>query len=319
LRESFAIPRWYHRAASIAGVSDRLPIALVRPDAPLASDASIDSVWVGGVKTSGASPIVLVWHSGVVETITRWRCNCQAATTLRDMGRRAPFRFLTLRGAPAITAPSAPLRRGGIGFISRAEEAYGQPASVETVRDGYNVTLYRYGAHAQPGLIAAARTLPLAHTAFRWSGYEAGGAALGAWNGAKGIHVAPQGGATFGIGVALQNVSGKPLTITGVSALNGFIRLIGTHLRPYSPPTGSAVPRMLHPPYDATPERLDDVVKPNARLGVQLDFRVRSPCVHWAGLIYDRVVEVAYSQEGIAHIQEIPMVPLTIRRRHHAC
>jgi hypothetical protein len=60
------------------------------------------------------------------------------------------------------------------------------------------------------------------------------------------------------------------------------------------------------------------MVKPNAWVGVQLDFRVRSPCVHWTGLTYDRVVEVAYTQEGIAHIQEIPMVPLTITHRR-AC
>ncbi len=315
LRESFAIPRWYHRASSIAALARQFPIALVRPNAPLASDGSIDSAWTGSVNASGESPIVLVWGSGVVETISRWRCNCEATASLRDMGHRAPFRFLILRGAPAITAPSAPLKRGGIGLISRAQVAYGQPASIETVRDGYNITLYQFGAHVQPGLIAAARTLPVAHTAFRWSGYYAAGAAVGAWNGAKGFEVAPQGGATFGIGVALKNVTGKPLTITGISALNGFIRLIGAHLRPYSPPTGTALLSWLHRPYDATPERLDDVLQPNRSAAVQLDFRVRNPCIHWAGLIYDRVVEVAYTQGGESHIQEIPMVPLTITHR----
>jgi len=292
---------------------------MVRPDAPLASDASIDSAWIGDANASGESPIVLIWRSGVVETISRWRCNCEAAASLRDMGHRAPFRFLMLRGAPAITAPSAPLRRGTIGFLSRAQAAYGQPASVETVRDGYNVTLFQYGSRTEAGLIAAARTLPIAHTAFRVNGYEAGGEALGDWNGARGIEVAPQGGATFGIGVALKNVSGKPLTVTGVSVLNGFIRLVGTHLRPYSPPTGAVAPTWIHGPYDATPERLDYALEPNHWVALQLDFRVRNPCIHWASLLYDRVVEVAYTQEGIPHIQEIPMVPLTIHRSDHAC
>ena len=55
-----------------------------------------------------------------------------------------------------------------------------------------------------------------------------------------------------------------------------------------------------------------------ARVLVLSHFRVRSPCVHRAGMIYDRVVEVAYTQAGIAHIQEIPMLPLTVTH-HRAC
>jgi hypothetical protein len=253
LRESFATPRWFHRASSITAVSYRLPIALVRPDAPLASDGSIDSVWISNADVWGEQHIVLIWKSGVVETIARWRCNCEAAASLRDVGRRKPFRFLTLRGAPAITAPSAPgpPRQVEIGEVAPAQAAYGQPASVETIRDGYNITLYQYGARKQPGLIVAARTLPVAHAAFRVSGYEASGEALGDWNGAKGIDVAPQGGATFGIGVALENVTGRPLTITGVNALNGFIRLIGVHARPHTPSAGSVAPLIVHRPYDA--------------------------------------------------------------------
>lgn len=313
LRESFAEPRWYHRASSIAAVSQRLPIALVRPDAALASDRSLDSVWVSNAGLWRNTHIVLLWNSGVVETVDRWRCNCEASASLQDMGKRKPFRFLMLQGAPAITSPSAPRTRGAGGLIARAEVAYGVPASVETIRDGYNITLYQYGAHTQPGLIAAARTLPVAHAAFGVRGYEAGGAVLGAWNGARGIHVAAKGGATFAIGVALKNVTGTPLTITGVNAINGFIRLVGVHLRPYTPPTGSATPLIAHRPYDATPERLDYVLRPNAWVGVQLDFRVRNPCVHWAQGIYDRTVEVAYTQGAITHIQEVPMVPLTIR------
>jgi hypothetical protein len=320
LRETFASPRSFHRAASIAEVSHRLPIALVRPNAALASDGSIDSVWISNADTWGEKSIVLVWKSGVVETIERWRCNCEAVASLKQGGDRKPFRFMMLRGAPTMTAPSNPAQRGGFGFVSPATAAYGVPASVETIRNGYNITLWRYGAHAQAGLIAAAETLPLAHTAFQVHGYEAGGEALGNWNGPHGIDVAPEGGAQFGIGVALKNVTGQPLTITGVHALNGFIRLIGVHFRPYAPTVGSAIgPPIVQAPYDATPGRLDYRLKPNAWVGVQLDYQVRSPCIHWASTIYDRTVEVTYTQTNrVVHIREVPMVPLNITR-HHTC
>ena len=104
--------------------------------------------------------------------------------------------------------------------------------------------------------------------------------------------------------------------ITGVNAMNGLIHLIGVHLRAYTPPTGSAVPAFLHKPYDATPERLRFVLPSNAWAAMQLDFRVRNPCITWAQTIYDRTVEVTYTQNGAEHIQEVPMVPLIINRHH---
>jgi len=164
----------------------------VRPDAPLASDRSIDSVWISDAHPSGAHSIVLIWKSGVVETIERWRCNCQAETSLREMGHEKPFRFLMLRGAPAVTDQSFPgqAAAGLFGPIPEAEEKYGRPATVETLRDGYNITLWQYGAHTQAGLLAAARTLSVAHAGFQVRGYDAGGAALGDWNGPHGIDVA---------------------------------------------------------------------------------------------------------------------------------
>ena len=318
LRESFANPRFFHRA-SLVEVSDRLPIARVRPNAALASDQSLDSVWISNADTLGERSVALFWKSGVLETIERWRCNCEAAASLRQMGHHKPFRFLMLRGAPAMTDASYPGQRSErmIGPVAPAEEAYGRPATVETIRDGYNITLWQFGAHTQAGLIAAAQTLPVANTAFRVSGYEAGGAALGDWNGAHGIDVAPTGGARFGIGVALKNISGRPLTITGVDALNGFIRLIGVHFHRYAPPVGSAIGRpIVQPPYGATPGRLDYQLQPNAWVGVQLDYQVRDPCIHWSQTVYDRTVEVTYTRGNrVVHIQEIPMVPLNISRR----
>ncbi|MGH2408655.1 MAG: hypothetical protein ACRDF7_11330 [Candidatus Limnocylindrales bacterium] len=219
-----------------------------------------------------------------------------------------------------MTAPAFPGQRKQmmIGPIAPAEAAYGRPASVETIRDGYDITLWQYGAHTQAGLIDAAETLPPAQTAFQVNGYDAGGQALGTWNGAHGIDGAPHGGARFGIGVALKNITGRPITITGVKAINGFIRLDGIHLRPYTKPGGSATGALIaRAPYDATPGRLDYQLQPNAWVGVQLDFGVRNPCIPWAQTIYDRTVEVAYTQGSpVVHVQEVPMVPLNITRRH---
>ena len=318
LRNSFANTRWFHRAASLAAVSQHRPIALVRPDAALASDRSIDSVWISDARPSGAHSVVLIWKSGVVETIERWRCNCQARTSLRAMGHEKPFRFLMLRGAPAVTDESDPgLQSAALfGPVPQAEQKYGRPATVETLRDGYNVTLWEYGAHAQAGLLAAARTLPVARAAFEVRGYDAGGAALGDWNGPHGIDVAPQGGARFGIGVALKNIAGRPLTITGVHTIPGFIRLVGIHLRRYTLPIGDAAgPMIARIPYDATARRLDYRLAPKRWVGVQLDFEVRNPCIRWAQLVYDRTVEVDYTEGGRGgYIQEVPMVPLHIPR-----
>jgi hypothetical protein len=316
LRESFASPRMFHRASSLAAVSKSRPIALVRPDAALASDRSIDSVWISDAHPSGAHSIVLVWRSGVVETIERWRCNCQAGPSLRDMGRRRPFRFLMLRGAPAMTDASLPgqRRQTMIGLIPPAEARYGRPATVETIRDGYNVTLWQYGAHTQRELLAAARTLPVAHPAFAVRGYDAGGAALGTWRGPHGIDIAPQGGARFGIGVALRNISGRPLTITAIRTIPGFIQLIGIHFHRYTPPVGSAAgPPIARRPYDATSRSLHERIEPKAWVGVQVDFEVRNPCIGWSQGVYDRTVEVSYTEAGRGKsIQEVAMVPLHI-------
>jgi hypothetical protein len=322
LRETYANHRFYRPAGSITELAGRLPIALVRPNAPLASDATVDSVWVSTAEESGAHSIAVIWKSGVVETIERWRCNCEAVASLREGGNRKPFHFLFLRGAPAMSAPSDPAQRGEgyLGPLPEATMKYGVPASVETIRDGYNVTFWRYGAGALPGLMAVARTLPPAQTAFEVNGYEAGGPALENWNGAHGIDVRPQGGARFGIGVALKNVTGHPLTITGVHALNGFIRLIGTHFRAYTVSTGSAAGQPItQAPYDATTPRLTHQLPPGKWVGLQLDFQIQNPCIHWSQTIYDRTVEVAYTQDGETHIQEVPLVPLNIKRPQGGC
>ena len=315
LQQTFARPPLYGRVESIADAEKEAPIAAVRPDAALASDSSIASVWVGSSGAGDKTDVAVFWRSGVVETFERWTCNCVAAPGMRQMGHTKPFRFLMLRGAPAITAPSAPSSKGAIGLVAPADAAYGVPASVDTIRDGYRITLWEYGAHTQAGLLAVAQTLPVDHTPFQLYGYEAGGPALGNWNGKHGIDVAQLGGAQFGVGVALRNVSGQPLTITGVDAINGFIRLIGVHLRPYTPPTGSSIgPEIAQAPYTATPPQLDYRLKPNAWVGMQLDYRVENPCTSWAQTFYDVTVEVHYTEDGAGHIADVPMVRLNIGR-----
>ena len=320
LSETYAGHQFFRRATSVAALSELLPIARVRPEAALASDATIDSVWIGNPMPSGARDVTIIWKSGVVETFERWSCNCEATAGLRQVGHRKPFRFLMLRGAPAITAPSDPGANmaARIGPSPPADDKYGVPASVDTIRDGYNITLWEYGPNVQPGLLALARTLPVDRLALRAVGYEAAGAALGAWNGRHGITVAPRGGARFGIGVRLGNISGHPLTITGVRVINGFIRLIGVRLRPYTLPTGDAAGRpIVRQPYDATPAKLDYKLGGGAWAGMQLDYQVMSPCIPWASTIYEPSAEVDYTQGGVAHIQDIRMVQLNITRHHH--
>jgi hypothetical protein len=323
LQQSFAGHQLFRRAASVSAVSKLLPIVRIRPHAKPASvsDASIDSVWLGNPMPSGARDATIIWKSGIVETLERWSCNCEAATSLRQMGHMKPFRFFTLRGAPAITAPSDPNANTAFrtGFVAPADFKYGIPASVETIRDGYRVTLWQYGPDAQAGLLAAARTLPAEHLGLRVGTHEIGGAALGDGHGPKGITVLPRGGARFGVGVALQNISGRPLTITGVKIIDGFIRLIGVEFRPYTPPSGSLLTApFVHRPYAATPPLLHHTLQPGAWAGVQLDYQIMSPCVPWSSTIYEPTAEVTYTQPGWAgRIQDVRMIQLNITRHHH--
>ena len=155
LRTTFAPHQFYRRSEAVADASMVLKFGLIRPQTALASDANLDSVW-----TSKTHQAVLLWKSGVSETISRWACHCDAASSLKKMARTLPpFRYITVGGSPAVVAPSDPEKRDIIGPLTEAQARYGQPASVEVVRDGLNITLYRYGPHALPGLIAAAQRL----------------------------------------------------------------------------------------------------------------------------------------------------------------
>jgi hypothetical protein len=153
LRQSFA-PRPYYKPLVRNVILDpSLGVSMPRPQAKLASDRTLDSAWV-----SETSDLHLIWKSGVAETVRPFTCAC----TVSQFMSRFPhdFRRLTVAGEPAIAHVSMPRQRGVIGPETRLQERYGVPASVELIRQGMVIVLYRYGAHALPGLIEAAKTIP---------------------------------------------------------------------------------------------------------------------------------------------------------------
>jgi hypothetical protein len=153
LRQSFAPSQSSRRYATLAEVEAKVGFSVVRPQGRLASDANLDSIWA-----SQPHEVVLIWKSGVVETIKRWNCHCDP-TDLRKLPK--PFRYLAIRGWPAATAPSSPGKLiNQLGVESSAEAKYGVPASVEVVHNGLDVVLFQYGRNVQPGLLAVADTLP---------------------------------------------------------------------------------------------------------------------------------------------------------------
>jgi hypothetical protein len=153
LRQSFAPSQSWRRYASLAEVEAKVGFSVVRPQARLASDANLDSIWA-----PQTHEVVVIWKSGIVETIKPWNCHCDP-TDLRKEPK--PIRYLTINGWPATTAPSSPSKRiNQMGIESSAEAKYGVPASVEVVHNGLDVVLYQYGKNVQPGLLAVANTLP---------------------------------------------------------------------------------------------------------------------------------------------------------------
>jgi hypothetical protein len=155
LRRSFSIPTSYHRvpvSSAAAGIPG-LPYPLPRPDSPLASDRTLDSVWVANNRNA-----VLIWKSGVVELVQVWRCHCPLSSAF---SRFPPggFKPLTITGSDAVAiAAGQPVP--SIGPVSPAERKYGTPSAVEMIRSGLSVSLFQYGNGTLPGLIAAARTVP---------------------------------------------------------------------------------------------------------------------------------------------------------------
>jgi hypothetical protein len=155
LRRTFAGGVSYRRYDTVTEAEKAIGFTLVRPQATLASDQSLDSIWVSQPNHLAT----LIWKSGVVEMIQPWQCHCTAVEQLTRLGR--PFRYLTLNGWPAVTAPSNPrasvLIRGVV--PNSSTERYGTPASVRVVQGTIQITLIEYGNNVQLGLIGAAHTL----------------------------------------------------------------------------------------------------------------------------------------------------------------
>jgi hypothetical protein len=155
LRHAYAGGLSYHRYDTIAEAEKAIGFTLGRPQATLASDRSLDSIWV----SQPSHLATLIWKSGVVEMIQPWQCHCTPVEQLTRLGR--PFRYLTVNGWPAATAPSNPrasvLARGLA--PNPSTDRYGTPASVEVVQGSLQITLLEFGRGVQPGLLATARTL----------------------------------------------------------------------------------------------------------------------------------------------------------------
>jgi hypothetical protein len=151
LRASFAPASTYRQlpvASAVAGIQG-LPVPLPRPDSHLASDGTLDSAWVAPNRNA-----VLIWKSGIVETIQR--CNCSYES---EFGSAPPgFRHVVIGGSPALAHVSDP-HAVFIGPQTPAMAKYGSPAVVVTIRRGHRVVLYRYGPGALPALLNTARTL----------------------------------------------------------------------------------------------------------------------------------------------------------------
>jgi hypothetical protein len=157
LRQSFA-PSGFKPLVLNVLRDPSLGVSLPRPRSSLASDGTLDSAWV-----SDTRELNIIWKSGVVETVTPFACKC----TVDKFMSRFPHDSARVQvgGAPAIVHVSNTHPPVFLGFESADEARYGVPASVELVRQGLVIVLYRYGAHALPGLIATAKTITARPTA----------------------------------------------------------------------------------------------------------------------------------------------------------
>jgi len=156
LRSSFAPQQFFRRVPSVVEAQSRVPFPV---PLPAASVGDVDSVMVG----SHPPQIIVLWKSGVIETIEPWSCRCMPAASLRKMARELPPEsYRAIGGWPALYAPSDTSPKNLMGIVSKAVEAYGEPASVEVVQHGLNVRLYAYGDHVLPPLLSVARTLHVA-------------------------------------------------------------------------------------------------------------------------------------------------------------
>jgi hypothetical protein len=136
----------------------RFPLFL--PNAPSASDHTLDSVW--SLYGQGKA-LMLVYRSGLVEQLTRWQIHGRSpASVLHEMVRQSHSRFARIDGAPAVITPSNIHPQVILGFAPPMWQ-FGVPATVMIVREGTLITLQRWGRRTLPSVLRAAHSLSERH------------------------------------------------------------------------------------------------------------------------------------------------------------
>jgi hypothetical protein len=144
-------------------------VPLFLPEEPSASDHRLDSVWS---RYGRGKAVMLVYRSGLVEQLTRWRIRGRSpASVLHEMvreERRSHARFARIGGAPAEIIPPDVHPPPLLGFAPPMWQ-FGIPATVMIVRDNTVITLQRWGRHTLPSVLRAAHALRARNTSFRAS------------------------------------------------------------------------------------------------------------------------------------------------------
>jgi hypothetical protein len=134
------------------------------------------------------------------------------------------------------------------------------------------------------------------------------------------LFVAGRSGARFDIGLILRNLAGQPLTITGVHADSGVIRLANYSAVGYSQaPAGTQGPPSDIFPYPRTRPFHPYLVAPGNSAGLGLFFVIGSCTGYPVGshLIYDRTITVDFTQAGRHYTTQVPSVPLDLTVTNH--
>jgi hypothetical protein len=150
-------------------------------------------------------------------------------------------------------------------------------------------------------------------------GWEAGGQALGTWNGRAGISVAYRPGATFGLGLVLANPNGHPVTIksitTDVPTQSSPIGYTGARIQiPVSRDRPGGADQ-LQAPYTPEPPFAPFTVQPGDWFGVGLHYAVLPACTTanaGTAVTVNRHLTVTYTLEGRTVRSTYTNVPLSV-------
>lgn len=149
-------------------------------------------------------------------------------------------------------------------------------------------------------------------------GWEAGGQALGEWDGSRGITVAYRPGASFGLQMALANPNGHAVTIEKITpdvASLGPIQYTGVRIQipPSRDRPGAA--GELQPPFTPEPPFRPFTVQPGDWFGAGLHYTVEPTCTAAnAGttVTVNRTFTVTYRRDGRTVRSRYSGVPLNV-------